>query len=384
MYIVDMHNYVKQGLHRINSQIFRGYQSEQIDLVLNRAQDVVFEEEYSWLTDKEGVERSRRNIGNISNITVNNYNTTCILAYDGTTPEYSIDGVPAKFKATLPPDCYYVQSVRPKIYYNPCGSITIGSYVSKGMAVSVIPFVTNPDTLGADLFTGVLLSLDGTIPVINVQRVIGYPAWTLYRFPEDGPGLAIHLTKAMDIRAQAHYFRAIYEGYKGLYYPGCILILKDIQDDPTATPTLPGSALAASMTLTGIAYVHTENYTTFSYYPIPTLSNGSEKYARGVIRRHQESEDILSNAFHKPNYDDIPVWVAEKHLNMYSDGTFMIQSAQISYIRRPRPMSLLLNQGCELSESLHRKICDNAITYLLAITSRQNYQQAVMEDEKVK
>jgi len=375
MLIIDMHNYIKQGLHRLNSRLFRGYEPEQIDLVLNRAQSVCFEERYGWLKG-DGIEMSRKNIGELSNIMVGHRSVNSFIAYDNSNFEYVINDVPAKFKVVLPDDCYYVQNIEPRIYYNLCDDISWEA-IKSTWAGAVISIDTDPDIIGASAIGGIQVYLDTTLAPITITRLVGYPDWADYNFPEDGDAFIDHLVKAVNKRINDDGYTCVYEAYNGLFYPGYIIILKEGSG-------LPGASVKARVVYTGTSYTSEENYSLYDYYPTSSvdLSNGDYKYSVGNIRRHADRSVLLSNAFHKPRYSAMPVFVGERHADIFTDGTYVVTSATISYVRKPKQMSLSLNQNCELNASLHRKICDTAIEYLVAANSRNNFQQMVIETEK--
>lgn len=381
-----MHIVVTQGAQRLNSQVFRGFDAEQIDLFLNRAQDVCFDEYYSPMLIGGGVEQSRKRMGQLANLTEDHYGDSCIIAGSGN-PEYLIGSVPSKFKMTLPIDCVYVQSVRPKISYDLCNDFSFTTSTSN-LSVAVLPFETDPDITGLEQLTSVDVTIQTTgadQDYDDVPRLVGYPNWDRYYFPEDGQALIYHLVRAIDFLSSQNGYRVVYEAYKGLFFPGSILVVHD-------GGGLPGVSKYAEIVLSGIddngdatTYTMRENYnTTFDYSSVGVITptDYDEKNTLGTLRRHIESELVLNNAFLKSRHDDVLVFTGEKYLNFYTDGTFTVDEAVISYIRRPRQMSLALGQSCELNVSLHRKICDLAIGYLTAVGSRSNYQQLTMETEK--
>lgn len=49
---------------------------------------------------------------------------------------------------------------------------------------------------------------------------------------------------------------------------------------------------------------------------------------------------------------------------IYRDSSYTVSNAEISYVRKPQPISLSLASDCELPEGVHRLICDLAAEYL--------------------
>ncbi len=74
---------------------------------------------------------------------------------------------------------------------------------------------------------------------------------------------------------------------------------------------------------------------------------------------------MLPTSFFKPSYIS-PISELERDiLWIYRDNSFTVSHVEISYIRKPQPISLSLGTDCELSgESTHQKLCDLAVEYL--------------------
>jgi len=72
MFVLDMHNYVRQGVQNMNSNAFRGFSPEQIDILLNRAMITKFNERY--LPDRKGVsfEADTKHLSELSSLVIEN------------------------------------------------------------------------------------------------------------------------------------------------------------------------------------------------------------------------------------------------------------------------------------------------------------------------
>ena len=55
----------------------------------------------------------------------------------------------------------------------------------------------------------------------------------------------------------------------------------------------------------------------------------------------------------------------------------------IDYVRKPRQISLALNQGCELAGTAPRLIVDATIEYLKLVIENPSYQ-AVLQDNQIR
>lgn len=98
-----------------------------------------------------------------------------------------------------------------------------------------------------------------------------------------------------------------------------------------------------------------------------------------ILARHTNTEgeytsnrltasDILANmrgvAFFGTAYWGPLTELSDDILWVYRDNSFIVSRVDISYIRKPQPISLSLNTDCELGEGAHQKICDLAVEYL--------------------
>ncbi len=73
---------------------------------------------------------------------------------------------------------------------------------------------------------------------------------------------------------------------------------------------------------------------------------------------------MRGSAFYKTSYIS-PISELESNLlRIYSDKSITVCGAEISYIRKPQPISLHLGTDCELSETVHQKICDLTTEYM--------------------
>ena len=386
MFVLDMHNYVREGLQNMNSNLYRGYEQEQLDLFLNRAMDAYFDKHYLPLKNAQGFEQSNKRYAELSSLEVDYYKDDAYVAWSssyGYERVYNDDDTnPTKFRFTLPADYAILTSCRPRIFYNDCSDITY-TITSTPVRIGTFTFITNPTVLGGSnitlieyvsTFTGAWI---GGVDSGQIDPPTGYPAWGDYYFPEDGEAFM----RAFIIAANKKFddeginLGVYWESYKGLFYPGKVIIVRE--DNRTGD---------IAFDLTGITnndIYEPDVNTAVSYKTITeTASSGSYKYAKAEFRRHHEIEMLLQNAFHGPNSEKVLYTEHERFLDLYTDEESVVKDVAISYIRRPRPISLSLNQGCELNVSTHAKICDLAIAHIKAVNSHQNYQAMTIEAEK--
>jgi len=363
----------------MNSSTYRGYLPEQIDIALNRAMNVEFDERYLPKDIGGSFETSNKRLGELSSLVVENYPLAVIVACSTSgMPErvYNNDSTrPVKFRTTLPSDFSILNRIQPKVYANDCGDITY-AIISSTVSIAIIPFVTNPDVLGDNSFTGITINIPGD--TINIPSGIGYPSWSSYEFPQDAESFVQHFLIAANKELEEQgtpfdTYRIYWEAYNGRYYPGCFIVV--------STTTL-GTSDTVELILAGMSYTHKSNFTTMVYKSLDTLTNGNYKYALAELRSHHDIERLLMNTFHRPNSNKVLVTSHQKFIDIYTDETSILTDISITYIRRPKRISLSMNQGCELIASMHERICDLAISNIKAIESHAGYQHALIEEKK--
>jgi len=108
-------------------------------------------------------------------------------------------------------------------------------------------------------------------------------------------------------------------------------------------------------------------------YADPVVNSKTYSYHTAVgkqVNNRLCPTDIVGNmnqsSFFKTAYYSPLSELEGNLLWIYRDNSFIVSAVGISYIRKPQPISLSLNTDCELSEGVHRLICDQAVEYMQA------------------
>lgn len=121
----------------------------------------------------------------------------------------------------------------------------------------------------------------------------------------------------------------------------------------SSAPTVPG------VTVDGDPFVE---YTTVTR--ALTYHAGTGKLVNNRLSSTDTIRNLRQAAFYR-TAEYSPITELEGNvLWIYRDSSFIVNNVEVSYIRKPRPMSLSLNSDCELAETAHRTICDLATEYL--------------------
>lgn len=160
-------------------------------------------------------------------------------------------------------------------------------------------------------------------------------------------------------------FTAKYESYKGIYEAGAIIITRDtiftMSHDFVNVTLQNASITVTQQSLTKISSV-------------TGSSENTNRLVRGESLYNLLSSSIGGTLAHSPISS-----IAKYKLITYHKKKFIVSQTNIQYIRKPRKISLTLNQSCEFDEKIHQEIVENTAKRIAAYTSSQNYQQIINE-----
>lgn len=97
---------------------------------------------------------------------------------------------------------------------------------------------------------------------------------------------------------------------------------------------------------------------TYTYHTAAGNLVNNRLCATDIIRNLRQSR-YFGTAYYSPitELENNLLWI-------YRDNSFIVSGVEISYIRKPQPISLSLNTDCELAEGTHQILCDMAVEYL--------------------
>jgi hypothetical protein len=72
--------------------------------------------------------------------------------------------------------------------------------------------------------------------------------------------------------------------------------------------------------------------------------------------------------------------VSGRELTVYGDTGFIVTGVSIDYVKKPRRISLLLSQDCELPEEFHQAICDLTVEYFKAMIADPNWETKLKDN----
>lgn len=110
----------------------------------------------------------------------------------------------------------------------------------------------------------------------------------------------------------------------------------------------------------------------------PLLPSGSLKPFRFVP--HDNGESVLSSPYYKNAYNNPGGYWNNDSIHSEKYSSFTVLSLFLNYVRKPRTISLTLNQHCELNTDYHKEVCDLAVENILSQILSPAYQVKVAED----
>lgn len=83
---------------------------------------------------------------------------------------------------------------------------------------------------------------------------------------------------------------------------------------------------------------------------------------------------MLDTAYLKPSYLSPISELWGNKLIVHGGTSFIVTGVSIDYVKKPRKLSLILNQDCELPAEFHNAICDLTVEYIKAMIADPNWQ----------
>lgn len=163
----------------------------------------------------------------------------------------------------------------------------------------------------------------------------------------------------------AGFPKAKYESHRGSTQTGSIVFSGDVplaislQYNEGAINNLPGETkVISTIDAATVGTVEREN----------RLTKADVLYA-------QLGSTLAGTLPHSPISE-----MREGKLYIWHKKKFIPSSIKIDYIRRPRKISLTLNQGCELNENVHMEIVVNTARRIAGITKSEVYPNLINEN----
>lgn len=343
--VQDMHINIDLELNKLNSNLYDNILPQEKDYFLNKAQERFIKQRYSPKSNNkgQGFEMSEKRIDDLRNLLVPNYYDK---VYQLASDDFDVD---SKARFYFPDDYMFLTSQRSRITYNPCGSVTpvIATEVFKVGTVT-IPDLETYQYLRIRL--GATVILDSTIA----------PELSTYSSEDKSLVIDLIITRLNTLLNDWEF----YTRFKNI--SADIVVVSD-------SATVLSISYAAEASYTNINLVSTS----FNYF----TATGTRLVVSNRFAQQDDVYTMQEDPFNKTSVYDGPLTIIHNQsIDVFFDK-FIVNEIAISYIRKPKLISLSLNQSCELAEHTHAEIVRDAVNLLLENFEAQNRLQTSLQVE---
>lgn len=353
----EIHIAIDLGLQKLGSFAYDNIKPEYIDYVFNRMGDAYISDKTTRRNDPKqaGFEDNITRLSTIRELVTE----TNLIAFNGSN-QFSI----------LPVDYFsFVEAQAPLTYS--CSS-------------SPIIFTTSP--VSEYVATLSFKKSDFGSPTPNpfsatkIYKVINTTPVEIFDFSDFSTGLNdldeifTVINKALDEINRQSNLKIYWEKYRGEYYPDQFIFVSN--DD---------AFLNQGMKVEYTAILNSSS--TFSNTPFTKFNTATGNIStRNSFCRLVSNEEIyhlLNHPFGTTNLESPLITIFGDTIVIFRDERFILNELILKYIRKPRRMSLNLNQSYEIQDTRAvQKIIDMTVEYLSATIESQGYQALTLENQQ--
>ncbi len=387
MNVQEMHLAIQQGVDKINSLQADMLLQEEIDIELNKSQIKFINTKYGKNNKyQKGFEESQKRIDDLRTLVTEYENPTTFKE------QYSENFWVDSFR--LPNDYMYLVNQRSDVFINKCKLINWNLQESDPISYFTLNFNTffcnNEGGNSTDFITGALMVADPD------DNTLGHSVLWLnllnFQYPADIESVRLDILDYGNNTAVG--FQVYWEQYGELNYPGQFIVIVDtsIHDwfnwDASVTNGVSGSNLQTQM-IGGGTDVEVVAY---AQYIETAFGNRRDPVSRGdTITRvtspnkfvqHDDITTLLDDPFNTTKYTKPLFTIRNHYIDLYTSDIFIIDKVKITYIRKPKEISLSLGVNCELPEHSHHEIVDMTVSSILEGISDPRYKSHQLEVSK--
>ena len=381
-----MHIAVQQGVDKINSLQADSLLSEEIDLELNKSVFRFINSKYGKNNIyRKGFEESQKRIDDLR---------TLVREYEAVTAfKEQLQKNIFVDTFTLPTDYMYLVNQVSRVYINNCKPIEYSLVNLPSVSYFVVDFnnfmVTSDSNGQNSAFIESMEMAKG-----STQSAVVWAAsanlrsfgWTPSSYPAN-----IEALKQDILNNPGIGFTIYWEEFETLYEPGSFIVVVDtlthtwFEWDASAGPLSvlkgspylgDGASRTAPTDLNGrvLDASYSEKREPISYSDLLTRGN-----------RFSQQDDIftlLNDPFNTTKHTSPLTTMRGRSIDVYTNDIFIIDAVKITYIRKPKEISLSLGVNCELPEHTHQEIVAMTVASILEAISDPRYQSASVEVTK--
>ena len=142
----------------------------------------------------------------------------------------------------------------------------------------------------------------------------------------------------------------------------------------------PGASGMNDTSLTEVVYAqYTDN--SLGAKRLPPY-NSDREFAFNKFIQHDDIFKLLEDPFNTTKHTAPLTTIRGEYIDIYTSDIFIIDKVKITYIRKPKQISLTLGIGCELPEHTHQEIVDMTVSSILEGISDPRYKTQSVEAGK--
>ena len=382
MNVVQMHLAIQQGVDKINSLQADMLLQEEIDIELNKSMSRFLNTKYGKNNKyAKGFEESQKRIDDLRSL-INEYEAPVIFK-EQYNNNFWIDQV------RLPSDYLYLINQRSELFIDKCSTLTYSLDDDNPQAYFVLPLANLHNN--TRMISSMALLADPSDPSLGNEIVsILSPTWT---YPQDIQQVKDHLID------QANWepgFEIYWEMYGQLHHPNSFIVLVDtavhtfMHWDSSLTNAASGSNLISSLVAVypGATGWGDPSFTeaVYAQYTDDGLGakrlppeNATREFAFNKFIQHDDIFKLLEDPFNTTKYTAPLTTIRGEYIDIYTSDIFIIDKVKITYIRKPKLISLSLGLDCELPEHTHQEIVDMTVSSILEGISDPRYKTHQVE-----
>jgi len=344
MNIREQHIEVSQASQNINANVRRKLMPDEIDWLLNKNQERFIQSKVKPKKDGSGgFQVDQMDTDSIRTLLVSGKTLPVELS---DTDEYAVQ-LPADYSYLISDDSRTValcNGTRP-------GLLTVTENILS------LPLATTKSA--ARFYTTVVISLTPTLTISLADIINLYNATFT--------GTASKEEKYLIKDVMLWYFRNVlnlqvyWENYRTVYKPSSFLFV-----GYTAGTITVDAQSAVNGVLTTITYTR---YDTTDGNWKPNRLTASDKISTMQVTPWTRSSYLTPISE-----------ISSRILGVYGDASFIVTGVKVSYVKKPRRMSLLLSQDCELPEEFHQAVCDLTVEYFKAMTADPSWETKLRDN----
>lgn len=372
-----MHIAVQQGVDKIHSLQADMLLSEEIDIELNKNMSRFINTKYGKNNMyQKGFEESQKRIDDLRTL-VKEYEASVTFKEELKEGKIFVD----TFK--LPSDYMHLINQSSNIWIDKCQPMSSVLENTSGVSfftLNLNSFVCNNALGTSTAFVKSVAMVEDVNDGTSIEVPIWSPSKTLSEasYPTD-----IEAIKLDILSNPGDGFKIYWEEHSTLNYPGSFIVVVNTESHPWFNPD---ASISAQTQAVGIGAGDASNV----YSPALIVDSAySEKRVPNAAstrilsgNKFSQQDDIfalLADPFNSTKHTGPLTTIRGQAIDVYTSDIFIIDTVKITYIRRPKEISLSLGVDCELPDHTHHEIVSMAVSSILEELSDPRYKTAVGE-----